>query len=452
MLGFETIGNATIIAHDGKPVLATDPWISGEPYFGSWGKTHEIPSEQLENILNSEYIWFSHGHPDHLNADSLDRLSDKKILLPDHYGGRIQTDLANMGISSKVLPTAEWIAVSKNIRIMCLPDYNQDAVLLIAINDNLIVNFNDGSALAFKSLIRKISMGFKKRFGMKLNNYGDADMINIYDEDGSFIPPACASKPSLGERYDSLLDDFNCNFALPFSCFHQKQRSDSVWAGSYKTPMSAHFEGSENLKIELLPAFIQVDLEKDTLTEINPVALPLVVKLPEEFGDNWTDFLEKDEFSLCIDYFTQKRHLSKVFGFINLRVGGKDNSITLNKHIKTGLTFEVPRNSLMTSIKYQIFDDLLIGNFMKTTVHGIKGEPGSGLYPDFTPYVGKYADNGKAQSEEELRAYFNHYRKRAPIEFTLHRLFFHSDAAFRTMFSRESIMFQMSKKFYHFLK
>ncbi|SVB38071.1 uncharacterized protein METZ01_LOCUS190925 [marine metagenome] len=25
MIGFETIGNATIICHDGKPILATDP-------------------------------------------------------------------------------------------------------------------------------------------------------------------------------------------------------------------------------------------------------------------------------------------------------------------------------------------------------------------------------------------------------------------------------------------
>jgi hypothetical protein len=44
-LGFETCGNATMrqcdnatmIAYDnGVPVLATDPWIEGSPYFGSW--------------------------------------------------------------------------------------------------------------------------------------------------------------------------------------------------------------------------------------------------------------------------------------------------------------------------------------------------------------------------------------------------------------------------------
>jgi hypothetical protein len=57
-----------------------------------------------------------------------------------------------------------------------------------------------------------------------------------------------------------------------------------------------------------------------------------------------------------------------------------------------GLTFEVPRGSLMTSVKYEIFDDLLIGNFMKVTLHGEWGP--NRLYPDFTPWVGKYGNNG----------------------------------------------------------
>src|SRR5271168_4037205 len=32
MLGFDTIGNATLIAYDGVPILATDVWIEGGAY------------------------------------------------------------------------------------------------------------------------------------------------------------------------------------------------------------------------------------------------------------------------------------------------------------------------------------------------------------------------------------------------------------------------------------
>ncbi len=48
MLGVKTIGNATLIAFDGEPVLATDPWIGDEDdaYFGSWTLSNEIPARE----------------------------------------------------------------------------------------------------------------------------------------------------------------------------------------------------------------------------------------------------------------------------------------------------------------------------------------------------------------------------------------------------------------------
>ena len=67
----------------------------------------------------------------------------------------------------------------------------------------------------------------------------------------------------------------------------------------------------------------------------------------------------------------------------------------------------------MRAVEWEIFDDLLIGNFMRTTLHG--RWPTSGLYPGFTPYVTKYADNGRARTPEELRTYFAEYRRRLGV-------------------------------------
>ena len=38
MIGAQTIGNATIVAYDKKPILSTDPWLGLDhyAYFGSW--------------------------------------------------------------------------------------------------------------------------------------------------------------------------------------------------------------------------------------------------------------------------------------------------------------------------------------------------------------------------------------------------------------------------------
>ena len=57
----------------------------------------------------------------------------------------------------------------------------------------------------------------------------------------------------------------------------------------------------------------------------------------------------------------------------------------------------------MQAVQFEIFDDLLIGNFMKTRLEGEWSQPG--LHPDFTPYVAKYADNGRAKAPEELKAF-----------------------------------------------
>ena len=80
MIGAQTIGNATIVAYDKNPILATDPWLGLDhyAYFGSWYLPYEIPEKINQDILSSKYIFFSHGHPDHLNPTQFINL---KIIL-----------------------------------------------------------------------------------------------------------------------------------------------------------------------------------------------------------------------------------------------------------------------------------------------------------------------------------------------------------------------------------
>ena len=76
-------------------------------------------------------MWFSHGHPDHLNPASLPLFRDTRILLPDHVGGRIAADLTRDGYRVEVLPDATWVRISDRVRVLCIADEGQDAVLLV---------------------------------------------------------------------------------------------------------------------------------------------------------------------------------------------------------------------------------------------------------------------------------------------------------------------------------
>ncbi len=201
MIGFETVGNATITFFDGKPILSTDPWIYGNPYFGSWGHKYNFPIEQKKNVSDCKFIWLSHGHPDHIDIVSLENLKDKIFLIPDHYGNRIYNDLKKKFLCKKIVSN-KWYQLSKNIRIKSFADWNQDACLVTEIKKkDITLNLNDGNALGWSKTIQNLIKNYKNRFLLKLINWGDADMINLYNHHNKFILPVANEKPSCGPNY-----------------------------------------------------------------------------------------------------------------------------------------------------------------------------------------------------------------------------------------------------------
>ena len=185
-LGFATIGNATLVCHDHGPVLITDPWIIGPAYFGSWALAHEVPEEILDDIKHSQYVWISHGHPDHLSPRSLDLLRDKQIFLADHVGGRIRDGLRDRGFAVTVLNDREWYPISDRIRILSIADYNQDSILLVDMGGRLIVNLNDANDFGWGPFVKRIIRKYKVSFHLQLVSL-DGDMINVWSEDGTFV-------------------------------------------------------------------------------------------------------------------------------------------------------------------------------------------------------------------------------------------------------------------------
>jgi len=405
MIGFETIGNATATFFDNsKPVLSTDPWIDGSPYFGSWSHKYNIPYEQKNNIINSKYIWFSHGHPDHLDEQTIQYLNNSCILVPDHYGDRIYNHLRKKMNCIK-LKSNSWFQISKNIRIKSFSDWNQDASILIDIlSKDIIFDQNDGKSLGWSTTIKNIVKNYKNRFLLKLACWGDADMINIYDNDNKFIKPYAALQPNVGEMYSASMKNWNCNFSIPFSSLHQYARTDSILMNKFTTPLNRHNDGFNAEAGELLPAFIRWDSEKSSYEKINPTLNKITPATSESLGDSWSDVLEKEDKKLIENYFRKIEHMKDKIGSIVFNVGNKDFVINFSKK-KEIIRFSAPKNSLVTAIKNEIFDDMLIGNFMKTQLINIKS-----LYPDFTPYVAKYADNGIAKNKFELSKYFKYYK------------------------------------------
>jgi len=451
MASVSTVGNATLIAYeDSKPILSTDPWFGGEDYayFGSWNLSHEIPTSYKQDILNSRYVWFSHGHQDHLNSSSIKNFFGKKILLADHVGSRIAKGLMEKEYDIEILPEREWVVLSKKIKVMCISTYIQDSILLIDVNGILFINLNDAGTRSATSFIRKISSSYQQSYLLSLSGYGDADMINFYDREGNFVVPPAKNNIFVGEQLSLLAKSVKANTVIPFSSHHQYQRTDSIWAQEYVTPMHAYQKGLHS-DINFIPAFAEIDCISASYKEINPKELKVELMKPEKFGDNWSDQLDQRDFHIVNNYFLEKEVIKKRLGFINFIVGGKANTVKLNQKSKKGISFEVPRNSLMIAVENEIFDDLLLSNFMKTTLFNMKS-----LYDcDFNALLTKYSDNGKAKTEQQVRDYLTEYRKRSGREY-LYELFLEKSADILNSFltNKGSKLRRTLKSLYYRLK
>ena len=416
-VGFDTVGNATIILYDRAPILATDPWIAGSAYFGSWGLAHQIPAEQIEAVRRCKYIWISHGHPDHLSGDSLALLRDKVILIPDHRGSRVLEDLKAQGFNVRVMRDREWLELTPRVHVLCVPDYNQDAILLADVNGRLVLNLNDAGPRGWGGFVREMVKRYHRSFLLSLVGRG-ADMMNFFDEDGRRLP--LPERTPLGATLSNRANYWGATAAIPFSAMHRFQRTDSVWAEPYASQVEEYPDGFDSSRCEFLPAYVRYDCITDDVTPLNPPRSREPLHDPQEFGDDWKQRLEQDEKTRLTVYFKKFEHLRRNIDFLRFVVGGDETLIDLrSRDFSRGLTFEVPRGSLMAAVRYEIFDDLLIGNFMKVTLHGEWG-PGR-LYPDFSPWVAKYGDNGRAHTLKELREYHRSYFRRAPAEYVRHR-------------------------------
>jgi hypothetical protein len=447
MLGFDTIGSAVLIAYDGDPVLTTDAWINDDAYFGSWGHDYAIPSEQMDAIKRAKFHWFSHGHPDHLNIESLPLLTAGQFLLADHRGGRIKRDLEGLGHKVRILPDREWVQLSRHIKVLCIANANQDSILLIDIAGSLVIDTNDSPDYGASYHVRRIAKQYKRVYYCALHGWGGADMLNLFDSNGYKLTEPNERRRPIAPRAQRAAMIHGGHYVIPFSGFHVYQRADSAWANALIPDLIDYQSDARTIGPEMLPSFVRVNAENGAVREIEPPRNQLDVRPPEMFGDNWSDPMMAEDAMKIEAYFKARERLADCFGFVEVKLGGKSHTVDLNPaHRERGFTFEAPRNSFMTCIDYEIFDDMLIGNFMKTTLHGAVE-----LYPDFSPYVAKFGDNGMAKSRAELRGYFLHYFLRDPVANTLKQVTTASEDMVRMLLPANSGLFRTAKKFYYML-
>ena len=279
----------------------------------------------------------------------------------------------------------------------------------------------------------------------------EADMLNFFDEDDNFIKPANADKFSAGEYLSMISNVLGTNYIIPFSSIHEYQREDSIWVNKYIYPIEKYHEDISSKHTYIKPFSFINSKKDDHFININIKKKKLEIKSADSFGDNWKDELNIHDKKIIEDYFNKFSSFREKIGFIFFIIGGKEHNLKFNGPKNKGISFELPRNSLLKACKYNIFDDLLIGNFMKTKLYNLRSlyDPSA----NFSNEVCKIGDNGRAYSKEELHKYRKYYAKKMGKEYFLNLFANASREQFIYFFKnyRNSKYYQKVKKIYYYL-
>ena len=421
-LTFETLGNATIqFAVDGIPLLATDPWLVGTCYFGSWALEHPVTPEQLENVQQSTYIWISHGHPDHLHHESLKLIPRTvKLLIPDHYDREIFDFLSGMGFSVEILKYRTWRRLHPELEVLCIDNENQDAILVARFGNALILNLNDSPLYGDGPFLRKLVRQHPndRVFALGLCSVA-ADMLMFVNARGErIIDPPEALKPGAITSAARGAMALGARFYCCSSSQHVYVRADSVWSNPYCITYADMRRFWNRPEVELVPPFITFDLASGTYTENRPTHLSDMSQITDRTGDDdWSETLSGEEWHKVEQFFGKFKLLARHIDFIEIEVGGECRRMAMKPRggdgvRDGGITFHAPRRSLIETATYGYFDDLLNGNFMKIELHGR-----AQLYPFFTPIIAKIGGNAKVFDERAYLRFCLRYLRRDPTGF-----------------------------------
>ena len=419
--GFETLGNASIaFREDDRPVLVTDPWLMGTCYFGSWGLDRPLTADELALVQASEYVWISHGHPDHFHVPSLPLLRpEQKILLPDHYSDDIRKFTEKRGFTVEVMPYRAWKQLSPGIRALCLDNENQDAILLVEAGDSLIVDLNDSPLCGERRFIRDIVAKYdKKRTYAAALCSNDADLFNLVDASGHRVIDAPDQrKPGMIWALARIAESLGVGSYVSSASQHIYVRSDAIWANPYRVGWSDVVRHWTRPAIRIVEPFVKMNLDTGEYERKHPEQTSDVSQITDATSDDdWTTQLTEEEWSALTAFFQSIEILKPTMDYLEFNVGGQSRLIWINPAAQgkseaklRGIAFHAPARSLMAAVKLGYFDAILIGNFMTAELRNM------GLYPHFTPIVAKLAGASGVKTFKQWRAFRRRYFRRNPV-------------------------------------
>ena len=127
--------------------LVTDPWLDGPAFLGAWTQYPPPNCDTNAVASDTDAIWITHEHPDHLNPRTLDRFpNETPIYVPELNYRRLSTRLHELGFNNvHSLPTDTPYQLTDDIEAVCFESNStwNDSILALNCGGFKILDFND---------------------------------------------------------------------------------------------------------------------------------------------------------------------------------------------------------------------------------------------------------------------------------------------------------------------
>ena len=182
---------------DNKFSFATDPWIIGSAFCNGWWLAKDSPIDAFEVLNNSDFIYISHNHPDHLHRKSLEYLrKDMPILTAGFINKSTLNLLKEFGF--KDITTMEFSSrfVQENnefsIAVLKSGDFREDSGLLFEIGEFTGLLTVDSNLLNFGKLphvdfLASSFAGGASGFPLCFENYTQSEKEKIIERNRNAI-------------------------------------------------------------------------------------------------------------------------------------------------------------------------------------------------------------------------------------------------------------------------
>jgi hypothetical protein len=247
-----------VVLQDGRPIVATDPWLIGSTYWRSWWLEAYPTSEEIELVRMAREVYITHSHPDHFHFPSLRRLGRVHTAHPYFPKYEIPGFLQKHEYPVRVLDPWKWYPITANIRTASIPSPINDSFLLVDTPDTTVVNVND--CVHSPSLLRCIRdrMLIPGKPVVVLRSYSPASLNNSIlrgDQRGSL-----KTKRDYVATAREAAETLRASHFVPFASQVFFGRTDSRWANEYKVTFEDLQTNWGSDTITLCKPFVEMDL------------------------------------------------------------------------------------------------------------------------------------------------------------------------------------------------